>query len=254
MMKKFLTIMLVYFAVGLPAIASDKLVLLTSADNPPYEFTRAGEIIGFDVDLAKIIAGKLGRKLVIKDMPFSSIIPALRSGQGDLAMAAITPTESRRENVDFSIPYQNNTSAIVLVKTEDFSQIDSPEVAFPLPLLENRTVAVQLGTHHETDIRAADIPGLDIKRYDNIGTMVAEIIKSADNKGIVYALIIGTPEAKELIKRNGNLCYFSLKFSDSFAVALPKKSPLKGDINRIIQTLLENDKLSELEIKWDISQ
>jgi polar amino acid transport system substrate-binding protein len=232
----------------------EEIVLLTSADNPPYEFMRAGEIVGFDIDLAKMIAEKLGKKLIIKDMPFSSIIPALMSKRGDFAMAAITPTNNKRENVDFSINYQNNTSAIVLANREEFSFMDGQKSVFPLPLLEGKTIAVQSGTHHESDVIAANIPDLIIRRYDNIGAMVAEISNAANGNSTVYALIIGESEAKALIKKNSKLCYLQLQFEDFFAIALPKNSPIRADVNKIIELLKETGKLSDLEIKWDINR
>jgi ABC-type amino acid transport substrate-binding protein len=201
-----------------------------------------------------VIAEKLGRKLAIRDMPFSSLLPALMSKQGHIAMAAITPTDARRENVDFSIPYQNNVSAIVLVKADELAHMKSNEATFPMALLEGKTVGVQLGSHHETDIRSADIKDLTIRRYDGIGTMIAEISNSANGRGVLYALVIGVPEAQALVKKNPKLCFFRLKFSDSFAVAFPKNSPLRTDISRIIELLRASGKLSALEIKWDISR
>ncbi|MDR2738074.1 MAG: transporter substrate-binding domain-containing protein [Puniceicoccales bacterium] len=238
----------------LHASKQGEIVLLTSADNQPYEFIRGGVIVGFDIDLAKAIAERLGKKLIIKDMPFASIIPSLVTKQGDFAMAAITPTGAKRENVDFSVDYQSNVSAIVFANGDDFAYMQNRNAVFPLALLAGRTVGVQLGTHHETDILTADIPNLTIRRYDNIGAMVAEILNSASGNGNLYALVIGVAEARILVGKNPKLCYFPLKFSDSFAVALPRGSPHKAEINRIIEFFKESGKISDLEIKWDINR
>jgi polar amino acid transport system substrate-binding protein len=252
-MNKILYIILLFLSLGtLHADRRNEIILLTSADNPPYEFVRNGTIVGFDIDLAKAIAGRLGKRLVVKDMPFASIIPALMSNQGDFAMAAITPTSAKRENVDFSATYQENTSAVVFANSDEFAYMENKEAIFPLALLAGKTVGVQLGTHHETDIRAADISDLRIKRYDNIGAMVAEILNSASGNGTLHALIIGIAEAKILVSKNPKLCYFPLKFSDSFAVALPKGSQYKAEINKILEFLKESGKISDLETKWEI--
>ncbi|MDR1890925.1 MAG: ABC transporter substrate-binding protein [Puniceicoccales bacterium] len=254
-MKKLLFAIIFFLStISLHSTERDEIVLLTSADNPPYEFTRSGEIVGFDIDIAKIIAEKLRKTLVIKDMPFSSLIPALMAKQGDFAMAAITPTNARRESVDFSIPYQNNISAAVLVDRDEFSYMKNSNAIFPIALLEGKVVGVQLGTHHESDIRAANIPDLEIRRYDNVGTMVAEISNSANGSGTIYALIIGNTEAQMLVKKNPKLCSFPLQFSDSFAIAFTKNSPLRAKINEILELLKETEKISDLEIKWDIAR
>jgi polar amino acid transport system substrate-binding protein len=169
MKKLLLSVVFFLSAILLYSAERDEIVLLTSADNPPYEFMRSGEVVGFDIDIAKIRAEKLGKTLVVKDMPFPSLIPALMSKQGDFAMAAITPTNARRENIDFSIPYQNNISAAILVDSDEFSYMKNTNAIFPIALLAGKTVGVQLGTHHESDIRAANILNLEIKRYDNVG-------------------------------------------------------------------------------------
>jgi ABC-type amino acid transport substrate-binding protein len=125
---------------------------------------------------------------------------------------------------------------------------------FPIALLEGKTIGVQLGTHHETDIRAANIPDIEIKRYDNIGTMIAEISNSANGNGTIYALVIGNAESHMVTKRNPKLCSFPLQFSDSFAIAFAKNSPLRIKINEILESLKETGRISDLEIKWDVAQ
>ena len=83
------------------ADAGRKLVMVTSADYPPYEFrntaTGNNEIIGFDVDIAKYITKELGYQLEIRDTDFSGIIPALQSKRADFAMAGMTPTAERKK-------------------------------------------------------------------------------------------------------------------------------------------------------------
>jgi hypothetical protein len=77
-----------------------------------------------------------------------------------------------------------------------------PYAVFPIALLEGKVIGVQLGRHYESNIRAANIPDLIIRRYDNVGTMVAEISNSANGSGMIYALIIGNTEAQILIKKS----------------------------------------------------
>lgn len=87
----------------------EKLVMVTSADYPPYEFrdtaTGKNEIIGFDVDIAKRITQELGYDLEIRDSDFNGLIPALQAGRADFVMAGMTPTPERKKNVDFSDIY-----------------------------------------------------------------------------------------------------------------------------------------------------
>jgi polar amino acid transport system substrate-binding protein len=254
MWRSFLLILSILAATALPVAADDsELVLLTSADNPPYEFVRSGEIVGFDIDLARIIAQKIGKVLNIKDMPFASIIPALMSHQGDIAMAALTPTDARRQNIDFSMAYQVNSSSIVLVRSDEFLFM-TDDAIFPLVLLSGKTVAAQLGTHHEVDIEGSGIPNLVVRKYDSVLAMIAEMSNSARGRGKIYAIVIGTPEAKSIVAKNGKLCTFRLHFSDSFAVAMANNSPLREKINEIIRSMLADGTIKDLEMKWDINK
>jgi polar amino acid transport system substrate-binding protein len=231
---------------------SNKLVILTTADNPPYEFIRSGEIVGFDIDLVKLIVMRLGKQFEIVDMPFSSVIPSLRAGRGDFAIASITPTDLRRESLDFSIPYQSNVSALVIVKTDLFKNVEAGAY-FPCELLKGRALGVQLGTHHESDIKAANIDDVTIRRYDSVVNLVAEMLKSMRKVGTLYGIVVGLPEARAIVNKNPGLIFYKLKFADSFAIAFPKGSTLREDVNRVLGELIREGKISELESRWDIS-
>ena len=103
--------------------ASGKIILGTSADYPPYEFHALVDgkdtIVGFDIELAKEIAKDLGVELEIKDMSFDGLLAALVSGNVDMVISGMTPTEERRQNVDFSeIYYQAVHGAVIRVADE----------------------------------------------------------------------------------------------------------------------------------------
>lgn len=82
-----------------------KLTVGTCGDFPPFEFYRNGNIEGSDIELAKEIADILKVKLVIKDMPFDDIIPAVANEEIDLGISCILPSEERKALVDFSDTY-----------------------------------------------------------------------------------------------------------------------------------------------------
>lgn len=88
------------------ADVSRPLVFLTYPTEPPCSYTNGnGEIVGTDVDLARRIAAKMGRKLVVEGVNFTDILPRLRAGTADFGIATIIITEARRRDVDFSKPY-----------------------------------------------------------------------------------------------------------------------------------------------------
>jgi len=82
------------------------LRLGTAAIAEPFSFMDGSQnIVGFDIELARHVAQKLGRQLKIVNMEFGALIPALISGKVDMIADCITVTEERAQKVLFSEPY-----------------------------------------------------------------------------------------------------------------------------------------------------
>ena len=73
-----------------------------------------GELAGFDVDLAKAMGEKLGKKLVLQPIDWSMKEAELNSGNIDLIWNGYTITDERKEKVDFTVPYLDNKQIIVV--------------------------------------------------------------------------------------------------------------------------------------------
>lgn len=95
--------------------ANGTLVMSTNAEFPPYESkTDEGEIIGIDVDIMKAVCDKLDMKLQVEHTAFDSIIAAVNRGTADVGVAAMTITDERLEQVNFSNPYMKATQVIIV--------------------------------------------------------------------------------------------------------------------------------------------
>ncbi len=89
---------------GAPAAENGRILMVTEATFPPYEFRDGNTILGIDPEIMREVARRTGRELVIEDMSFDSVITAVVSGKADVAASGITVTPERRRKVDFSIP------------------------------------------------------------------------------------------------------------------------------------------------------
>ncbi len=96
--------------------AGGKLVMGTESGFAPYEYKEGDLILGIDVEIAAAVAKHLDKELVIDDMDFDALIPALNSGKIDLIAAGMTVNEERKENVDFSTPYIDAKQVVVIRK------------------------------------------------------------------------------------------------------------------------------------------
>ncbi|NQX90111.1 MAG: transporter substrate-binding domain-containing protein [Halioglobus sp.] len=87
-------------------MASGVLRVGMSADQPPFNFyNRANQVVGFDSDLAKALAGAMQVKLKIVEIPFGDLLPALIAGQVDIVMSGMSITPERSLQVHFVGPY-----------------------------------------------------------------------------------------------------------------------------------------------------
>ena len=104
--------------VGVPVTFADtdkpNLVMATNAEFPPYEYIDGDKYYGIDVEVAKIIADKLGYDLKIENVAFDSIIPGVQSGKYDMGMAGLTVTDERLKSVDFSTSYSTGVQVVIV--------------------------------------------------------------------------------------------------------------------------------------------
>ncbi|MDO5847200.1 MAG: transporter substrate-binding domain-containing protein, partial [Methanocorpusculum sp.] len=91
-----------------------ELKLAVEAESPPFVFNDGEKLTGIDIDLMQAIADKLGCKLVIKEMNFDEIIDSVKSGESDVGAAALSITEDRLKDVNFTDSYTSSKQVIVI--------------------------------------------------------------------------------------------------------------------------------------------
>ncbi|MBD2868199.1 ABC transporter substrate-binding protein/permease [Paenibacillus arenilitoris] len=217
-----------------------KLVMGTSPDYPPYENVDAknnGEIVGMDIDIAKYITGRLGYELEIASMDFNGLIAALQTGRVDFVMSAMSATDERRQNVDFSDIYYVARNTIVSKKDAPLATLES---------LSGKRVGAQLGSTQ--DLFAETIEGAELKKLNKIPDLIQEL-----NSGRIDAAIVEDAVAIEMTSANpGLVMNFLPAESDEngYAIAFPKNSPIVGDFNGILAEMNENGKMDDIVQTW----
>ena len=69
---------------------------------------------GYDIQIARRVANSLGLKLVVKKIAWEGLIPALQSGDIDAIIAGMSPTEERKESINFSNPYYRSEHVVIV--------------------------------------------------------------------------------------------------------------------------------------------
>lgn len=232
-------------AAGAPAAGQKKkLVMGTSADYPPYESVDAknsGEIVGMDIDLAKYITSQLGYELEIANMDFNGLIAALQTGRVDFVMSAMSATDERRQNVDFSDNYYAARNTIVSKKTAPLET----EAA-----LAGKRVGTQLGSTQ--DLYAETIEGAELKKLNKIPDLIQEL-----NSGRIDAAIVEDAVAVEMTNANPELAMHFLpaeSADNGYAIAFPKQSPIVNEFNGVLAEMRDNGELDKIVQKWFASE
>lgn len=140
----------------------DEGALTVCSDTPyePFELKDdAGKDTGYDMDLLRAIGESAGLELKVIDLPFDGILGSLEAGDCDVVASAVTITEERAQQVDFTEPYFDADQSL-LVKA------DQAEAQAALADLAGASIGVQSGTTGETYANENN-PGAEIKAFED---------------------------------------------------------------------------------------
>lgn len=221
---------------------SKTLVMATAANYPPYEQAEGeGEdkvIVGFDIDLAELIAERLQRKLSIVDLELGSLIPAVAGNEVDMAMAALEPSRRRKQKVDFSNIYYRARHALISLD----GYLRSRDLNY-------QTIGLRAGSVQArfADKLSAEHPDLEVIAFETLD----EVFEALD-VGAVEGAILETTVATAYLRRYPD---FEAKIINSegptgSAIALPKDSPLRRDINAALTDIKASGEMNRLITKW----
>jgi glutamate transport system substrate-binding protein len=139
--------------------AAGEIKIGVKYDVPPFGFKnpQTDDIEGFDVDLGKAIADKLGVEPNFIEAISDNRIPFLQDGTVDLVLSTMTINAERDQEIDFSEPYYIARGRILVPQDSDITGIDS---------LAGRKVCTALGSTYEETIKT-QAPKADLRLVDS---------------------------------------------------------------------------------------
>ena len=223
--------------------ADDKtLTMATNAEFPPYEFYENDKIVGIDAEIAAAIAEKLGMELVIEDMAFDSIIPAVTSGKADVGLAGMTVTEDRLQSVDFSTSYATGVQVVIVAEGSEITSVDD------LFDVGGYTIGVQLATTGDLyctwDLEDAGLA--TVERFNKGADAVAALVA-----GKVDCVVIDNQPAKAFVEANEGLVILDTEYAvEDYAIALAKGSELTAEVDAALQELIADGTVQAILDKY----
>ena len=221
--------------------ATEKLVMATNASFPPYEFVDDnGEFAGIDVEIAGLIAEKLGLTLEIQDVDFGSIIGGVQTGKFDIGMAGMTVTEERLQNVNFSTSYAKGVQVIIVPEDSEIQSFDD------LAAKEDVIIGVQQNTTGH--IYMSDDLGEDhIIKYNTGNDAVQALVT-----GKVDAVVIDNEPAKSYVAANEGLKILETAYkTEDYAICVAKENTaLLENINAALADLTADGSIDAIIAKY----
>ncbi|HEY9212003.1 MAG TPA: transporter substrate-binding domain-containing protein [Ancylobacter sp.] len=226
---------------ALATIEANKVIrIAVPQDFPPFGSVGADMAPkGYDVDVAKLIADKLGAKLELVPVTSANRIPYLQTNKVDLVISSLGKNAEREKVIDFSVayaPFFNGVFAPADVKVTKIEDI------------AGKTIGVTRGSVEDLELSKIAPSDTSIKRYeDNNGTI------SAFLSGQVELVATGNVVAAAILERNPPKrpeIKFLIKNSPCF-IGLNKNEPaLLAKVNAIIAAAKADGALGAISEKW----
>ena len=215
--------------------AAAALIVASDFSNPPFaSWEQTDAPVGFEPDLARVLAEELQRPVRWKKMPFRELLTELEEGGADVVIATTGITPERAERVLFSRPYYRTEISVVMRVG-----VEEPQT---LSALSGLSVGASRGTTSERALLAslpAAIPLLDRKEDQSLRQMLLD--RSID------AACMDGPDALRLVEQNaGTLRRLDALASERYAIAVGlENAALLARINTILGRLLNDGTLAE---------
>ncbi|HVW99680.1 MAG TPA: transporter substrate-binding domain-containing protein, partial [Candidatus Babeliaceae bacterium] len=219
----------------------EPVIIGTSADFPPLSYKQNGEVIGFDIDVVKEVARRLGSTIIIKDMPFDMLIPQLQLGNIHIIAAGMVATPARQERAAFTKPYL----------TQDYLvAVTLPEVTLKdLHDLDNKTVIVNQG--YTADSYMSQIPGPILQRLPTVADALLAL-----KTGRAFAFVTSYNTLLPVFEQYGKSAFSVYQIPETHeqvSLAITKCYPeLIKKAESAIEQIKTDGTISQLKEKWHV--
>jgi polar amino acid transport system substrate-binding protein len=210
--------------------------------SPPNMFEENGKYQGLDLEIFEGFCKARGYQYKLTAYDWQGMLGAVMSGQADVAFSGISITEKRKEKMDFSEPYMDNTWNLVSLKkrnilVKDLSELKKYSIGYPRGMAYSAFI--------KDDLEPKGIYKLSsVKMYPTYNEVLADLQNGNLDLAFLDGSVAGVYKKKIEIQDS----YVFTGF-DTFGFAFPKGSALRDDFNRYMKEL-GPEKLKALIGKW----
>jgi cystine transport system substrate-binding protein len=221
--------------------ASGTLRIALEGTYPPFNFKdpKTGQLTGYDVDVARLVAARLGLKPEFVTTEWTSILAGLGAGKYDVIISQVNVTAKREQAFDFSTPYTYSTPQLIVRRNERISYTKLED-------LKGKKVGVGQGSVFEQQAKA--VPGVDVKSYpaapENLQDLAFGRIDAALNDSLMVGYLL---KSSQLPIRAGA----RVGAVERTAVAFQKNNPkFRAAVDKALEQARADGSLKAASIKW----
>lgn len=246
MLRKHVTVVSAALAAALTAgslQAQETLQAVTDPSFVPFEMLdrETGEMVGFDMDILAEVAERAGFEYELETMDFQGIIPALQTGNKDIAIAGITITEEREQVVDFSDPYYDSGLRLLVLANDDSIQ--------GVEDLAGKSVGTKTGsTSHDFLRNRLEAENVTIEPYPGSADMYQALLG-----GAVDAVFYDAPNVGYFAKTRGEgrvKTVGPLYEGQQYGLALVEGSDWVEPVNEALASMKADGTYDDIYEKW----
>ena len=226
-------------------VQKGKLLIGMEIGYPPFEYyAEDGKTpAGFDVDLGKALAEKLGLEAEFVDTAWDGILGGLDTNRFDVIMSAMTITDERKENYNFSVPYVANGQSIVVkkgsgIKVNSLSDLNGMSVGYQAETTSDffmERKAKELNFEFKPGEYDKVLNAFDDLKYGRLDAVAADYLVS-----VSYLSKEDTPYE----------CAWLGEADDFMGVCVSKENTVLLDkVNRALAEILADGTYAEISIK-----
>ena len=221
-------------------MARKSINIAIPTDFPPYGFVGTDLAPqGLDIDMARLIASKLGVKVELLPVTSANRIAYLQTKKADIVISTLGKNAEREKVIDFTAAYSPFFQAVFAPKTLAVKTASD---------LAGKSVGVTRGAIEDLELTKIAPAAADVKRFEDNNATVAAFVS-----GQVQVLATGASVAGNMMARNPNLNVeykFVLKDSPNFIGVGKGEDKLRAKVNEIIAAAKAEGELDKLARKW----
>ncbi|GAB6271637.1 MAG: transporter substrate-binding domain-containing protein [Smithellaceae bacterium] len=239
-------VLLVIFSLGIFGCGKNEetsiIKVAVCPTSPPNMFEENGKYQGMDLEIFEGFCKARGRQYKITSYDWQGMLGSVIGKQADVAFSAISITDKRKEVMDFSKPYMDNTWNLVSLKNKnivikDLVELKKYSIGYPRGMAYSGLIKDKLEPQGIYKLS-------DVKLYPTYNEVLADL----KNGNLDLAFVEGGVAMVHKKKIDIQDSYIFSGF-DKFGFAFPKGSPLREDFDRYLAEL-GPEKLKAIVDKW----